>query len=150
MRGRVQAEAGNAYARVFWEFSLQASSEACDLLPLAFLEGVPDCSLPPTWPWATRDLGSSTVMLGKAHPLSQLPGLSKGAASTWKIPGTAEKQELYRCPGKLRPPASSDHLLHPPHPCLIPSVTFPSLLTSAQLQPGGHREDQKLPSHSAN
>lgn len=46
--------------------------------------------------------------------------------------------------GKLRPPPA------PPHPCLIPSVTFPSLLTSAQLQPGGHREDQKLPSHSAN
>ena len=141
MRGRVQAEAGNAYARVFWEFSLQASPKACDLLPLAFLEEVPDCSLPPTWPWATRHLGSSTVMLDKVCHFSQLPGLSKGAGSTWKIWGEmgsgCKKQELYRCPGKLRSPASSGHLLRaaptPPHPCLMPSVSFPSLLASAQL-----------------
>lgn len=117
VRGRVQAEAGNAYARVFWEVSLQASPKGCDLLPLAFLEEVPDCSLPPTWPWATRGLGSSTVRLGKVCPFSQLPGLSKGAGSTWKIWGEmgsgCEKQELYRCPGKLRaPPAPTLPLPH--------------------------------------
>lgn len=130
MRGRVQAEAGNAYARVFWEFSLQASPEACDLLPLAFLEELPDCSLPPTWPWATRDLGSSTVMLGKAHPFSQLPGLSKGAATTWKIPGTAEKQGPYWCPGKLRPPPAPT----PPLPYSLCDLPFTLDLSPAPAQ----------------
>lgn len=44
---------------------------ACGPPPLAFLEVASGLSLPPGLAWETRDLGSSTVTLGKSLPFSK-------------------------------------------------------------------------------
>lgn len=113
-------------------------------LPLAFLEEVPDCS--------SSNLALGHQRSGLKHevglvcPFPQLPGLSKGAGSTWKIWGEmgsgCEKQGAVQMPRQ----ASGTSCTHPTLPHTCPLCELPSTLDlSSALAPEAQRGSEAPP-----